>query len=88
MFACLFRECLIILRNIVGKFAQTRNIRNADAGITAHVVSDAVHMQRAAIVNKAHDVLASSARFNLQPTETMRQLVGIVVNTRTANYSA
>jgi len=46
----------------------------------ARVVSDAVHMQCAAIVNKAHDVLASSGRFNLQPTETMYQLVDDDVN--------
>lgn len=36
----------------------------------------------AAIVNKAYDVLASSGRFNLQPAETMYQLVGDDVNIR------
>lgn len=55
------------------------NIQHADAKLW-HVSYRMPFTCNAAIVNKACDVLASFGRFNLQPTETMYQLMSDDVN--------
>lgn len=55
------------------------NIQHANAELW-HVSYRMPFTCNAAIVNKACDVLASFGRFNLQPTETMYQLVSDDVN--------